>query len=138
MGQHDAYGKELFKQIAGGDFVCDGALVCVDYGNSKAIIDGVVDKNIAVEIESRVSKQIRGAVLDLICHPCPKKLLVILPVHANNPQEAAEQCKFILERFILKENFRVVLAKGTGDFNRFSEDSLLIRSALAGLGYLRN
>ena len=98
-------------------------------------IDGVVDGVIAVEVESRVAKQIRGAVLDLICHSCAKKLLIILPVHASNPTVTAAQCRNILVRFVSDDNFRVVVAEGSGDNERLAEDAILIRVALQELGF---
>lgn len=74
MAQHDDYGKKLLRGIAGSSYESYGPAITVDYGAGRgAQIDGVVDGKIAVEIESRVSKQIRGAVLDLICHHCAKK-----------------------------------------------------------------
>ncbi len=36
---------------------------------------------VAVEIESRQEKQIRGAIVDLLLHPAPKKLLIIVLAH---------------------------------------------------------
>ena len=72
MGQHDNYGKRLLARVAGSAFEQYGASLVVNYGaGGGGRIDGVVGGSIAVEVESRVSKQIRGAVLDLICHTCP-------------------------------------------------------------------
>lgn len=77
-----------------------GSGVDVDYGTRVAArIDGVVE-DVAIEIESRVSKQVRGAVLDLICHRSPNKLLILIPAHMSHPDTTAEQCRNILGRFI--------------------------------------
>src|SRR5687767_13129935 len=115
MGEHDAYGKAVLRSAAGSAFRDWGAAVSVSYGpKGGATIDGVVGNSIAVEIESRVSKQVRGAVLDLICHAHPKKLLLLLPVHMTNQALCAEQCSAILERFVQSSNFRVVSLKGSG------------------------
>lgn len=139
MAQHDVYGKQIMKQAAGAAFEEHGSIVAVDYGAGQgARIDGVVAKQIAVEIESRVSKQIRGAVLDLICHRCPQKLLVILPVHADNPLLTANQCRNILSRFLGEQNFRVIVTKGNGDNECLGEDVALVIRALQDLGYNAN
>ncbi len=93
-------------------------------------IDCVIRPNIAVEIEARVAKQVRGAVLDLMCHPYPKKLLVLLPAHAMNPQLTAIQCRHILKRFLAEADFRVVLLSGKGGDEHHDEDVPLVRTAL--------
>ena len=80
---------------------------------SPARIDGAVG-SIAVEIESRVSKQVRAVVLDLVCHSNPQKLLVLVPVHMPNPADNAIQCRNILGRFVNSGDFCVVLLAGTG------------------------
>lgn len=136
MGQHDNYGKNLLRKAAGKSFVAYGSDVEINYGAGlPARIDGVVAGNIAVEVESRVSKQIRGAVLDLICHTLPKKLLIVLPVHASNPTIAVQQCQNIMKRFVSSEDFQIVLARGTGDRPKYKEDIFLIKQALSYLGY---
>lgn len=139
MNQHDEYGKLLMKKAAGSAYKCEGDSVKVDYNAGRpARIDGTVGENIAVEIESRVSKQIRGAVLDLIFHSYPKKLLLILPVHANNPSDVKKQCEYILSRYVPPEKFRVVLTKGTGNDHRFKIDVQLVKKALKELGFSAN
>src|SRR5262249_55649382 len=70
--RHDAYGKAVLKAAAGSACRDWGSTTYVDYNGSRAMIDGTVGSNIAVEIESRTGKQVRGAVLDLILHPYPK------------------------------------------------------------------
>lgn len=99
MGAHDEYGKQVMRAAVGAGYQDWGISVQVDYAvGQPARIDGTVGTNIAVEIESRVSKQIRGAVLDLICHRYPKKLLVLLPVHMSDVEIAASQCRHIMSR----------------------------------------
>jgi hypothetical protein len=105
MGAHDEYGKRVLQQATEGIAVHYGKPVEIDYGAGQpARIDATVG-DIAVEIESRVSKQVRGALLDLICHSHPKKLLVLLPVHMSNPEITAEQCRNIMNRFCRKTPF---------------------------------
>jgi hypothetical protein len=107
----------------------------VDYGScAPARIDGIVG-SIAVEIESRVSKQVRSAVLDLICHRSPQKLLVLVPVHMTNPADTAIQCRNILGRFMNSANFRVVVLVGTGDQYAIADDVKRVRAVLRELGW---
>ncbi len=117
MGAHDEYGKRIMDVAADTAFRSWGDSVHVDYGAGQpARIDGTVGNTIAVEIESRVSKQIRGAVMDLICHPYRKKLLVLLPVHMPDVEVTAAQCRNILRRFLPSEDdFRVVVLEGSGE-----------------------
>lgn len=138
MGEHDAYGKAVLRRAAGAAFVDWGMAVEVRYGKSRgASIDGVVAGSIAVEIESRVSKQVRGAVLDLICHACPKKLLVLVPVHMSNVDLCADQCRDILGRFIDVASFRVVVLRGSGFVDAIDSDQADVCAALAELGFNR-
>ena len=136
MGLHDEYGKQVMQQAAGSSFSDWGFSVEVDYKAGRpARIDGTVDSLVAVEVESRVSKQVRGALLDLICHRHPKKLLVLLPVHMNDAAVTAEQCRFILERFVPTGDFRVLVLQGTGVSPQLEADVLATRSALRDLGW---
>ena len=108
---HDAYGKLITRSAAGNAFSDSGALCRIRFGDDAAgaRIDGVVGNSIAVEIESRTPKQIRGAVLDLIFHPYPRKLLLIIAGHQNDARQAANQCGHILREEIGNGNFQVVL-----------------------------
>jgi hypothetical protein len=135
VGIHDAYGKAVLGAAAGLAYRDSGPDVCVDYGSrAPARIDGTVG-SIAIEIESRVSKQVRGAVLDLVCHPCPRKLLVLVPVHMPNPADTATQCRNILGRFINPADFRVVVLVGTGARYAVAEDVERVRKVLSELGW---
>ena len=77
----------------------------------------------------------RGAVLDLICHPYPKKLLVLLPVHMSNPVVIAEQCRNILIRFVSAEDFRVIVLDGHGHDPKPERDVRTVAEALLHLGF---
>ncbi len=132
MQQHDIYGKLLLRNLSGYNFCENGIETHINYGSGgPARIDGTISGKVAVEIESRVSKQIRGAILDLICHPFPKKLLILLPVHMHNPEIALEQSVFILSKFIKKEDFQVILLKGTGNLGMYEKiDTITITECL--------
>jgi len=134
---HDVYGKAVIEKAAGRFFNGSREACRVDYGgpsHTGGFIDGTAAGSIAIEVESRVAKQIRGALLDLICHRFPRKLLVIQRVHASNPMLAAAQCDHIFRRFVAPENFRVVVLKGTGTKWCLAEDVASVRAALIDLG----
>lgn len=134
MAGHDEYGKRVLQEATKGTAVHYGSSIEVDYGTSHpALIDATVG-DIAVEVEARTSKQVRGAVLDLICHRYPKKLLLLLPVNMHNPMVAAEQCRNIMKRFCPENSFRVVVLKGSGGSHQLVEDAAIVVAALRDLG----
>ena len=136
MGTHDAYGKHVMQAAAGDAFTESGLQAAVSFGgNGQAHVDGIVGSEIVVEIESRVAKQVRGAVLDLILHIYPKKLLVLIPVHMHDVEKTAAQCRYILGRFLDRRNFRVVVLRGTGELPDLETDSRLVENTLRELGY---
>jgi hypothetical protein len=134
MAMHDKYGKRVLQQATKGISIHYGSSVEIDYGTSHpARIDATVG-DIAVEVESRTSKQVRGAVLDLICHRYPKKLLLLLPAHMDNPIVAAEQCRNIMKRFCPENSFRVIVLKGNGHNHQLAEDTATVAASLLDLG----
>lgn len=130
-GDFDRLGKSLMQQAAGSLYVKEGPSVSFSFGPEagKARIDGTVAGVVAVEIESRALKQVRGALLDLLLHPYPKKLLLILPVYAGNAATAVKQAQAILGRFLKTDVYRVVCV--TDDLEESIE---AIRAALRELG----
>jgi len=136
VGSHDAYGKEVLRAAAGQAFIDWGPTVEVDYGAGRpARVDGTVSGTIAVEVESRTSKQVRGAVLDLLFHPYPKKLLVLVPMHMSDSGICADQCRRARGRFVDEDNFRVVVLQGTGRRTNLAGDARLVRLVLNELGF---
>jgi hypothetical protein len=130
----DQYGKSLFRRVAGDSFSNRKEPCTIGYGTGAASsrIDGVVGDQIAVEIESGNPKRIRGAVLDLLWHPYPAKLLVIVEGMQNKVQESAQQCRVILGRDLSIERYRVVVLDGS---LRSETDLPIVRNALAELGW---
>jgi hypothetical protein len=127
---HDSYGRRVMRAAFGNRYR-EMYTTEISYGAGRpARIDGTVDQNIAVEVESRVSKQVRGAVLDLLCHAYPKKLLVLLPVHMSDITTTARQCEFIFARFLDRESYRVVKLTGCGSKPCFESDVALLQSEL--------
>jgi hypothetical protein len=135
---HDNYGKELLRQIVGDRFISSGDAVKAYYnGRISASIDGVINNCCAIEIESRVAKQVRGALLDLLEHPLPKKLLILVPVHMYNPEATVEHCKYILGKYKKEGQItKVILLEGTGNNPKESVDKEKIKDALKELGCL--
>lgn len=121
MGKHDQYGKTVLQNAFGKDFDKCPAEERLTYCGEKAgsiNIDGILYDEIAVEVESRVSKQVRGAVMDLILHPLEKKLLILIKAHING--YTAAQARHIFDQFLPGGMWEVVTIKGCG--NRPTED----------------
>jgi hypothetical protein len=128
----DRFGKDLLKLAAGPLFLEDGPSVSFSFGPGagSARIGGTGANLVAVEVESRAPKQVRGALVDLVCHPLPKKLLPILPVYAGHATTATKQAEATLGRFSEFGSFRVVCATGANP----EEIVESIRTALRELG----
>jgi len=131
---HDAYGKTVLRKAAGASCRNDSAFLRTSYGNSHSRIDGAVGDTIAVEIESRTGKQVRGALLDLVLHSYPKKLMILIPMYIGRHQLA--ECEFILKRFLNEDDFRVVLLDGTGHNPGEENDVIKVKRALNDLGWI--
>ena len=134
MGQHDKYGKELLSQI--NDFSQAKEHCQFSYGDfGTARIDGVIINKIAIEIESRVNKQIRGALLDLICHSNEKKLLILMSVKSVS-DNAIKEAEYILTKFIKDSSkFKVIKLEGNGDNKKIDIDTKIIIDGLKYLGH---
>ena len=129
MPGYDAYGKEVMRLATGDRYSAGRPSTRTDFGGQ---IDGTVSGLVAVEIETRTEKQVRGAILDLITHPYPKKLLVSIPKY-HHPVSGPEQFRAVLARFIDLTDFRVVGLAGDGDFPEMIHDSGVVRDALSEL-----
>lgn len=138
MGLHDQYGKKVLMAVVGPAFQTGGASARVNYGDGNVgRLDGVINMNIAVEIESREPKQVRGAALDLAWHSARKKLMVLLPVHMEAPRQTARSCRRILRRVAPRAKSQVVVLKGSGGRPALAADVRTIRAALRKLGFAR-
>lgn len=128
--KHDQYGKEVLKRALGDNFNPNPKAFKLGKNAGKIKIDGEINdktsnQKIAVEIESRVSKQVRGAILDLYLHPNKKKLLIIVNKHGN--KNTPVQAQAIFEKlFKNKRNWHVLLLKGNGENTCFREDIELV------------
>ena len=87
MGKYDNYARDVLRQTFGERF--DTTDVVFSFGPDAGTgeVDGTIDGNIAVEIGVGSPKQVRASVLDLIFHPLPGKLLVLVdtPGHSTGP-----------------------------------------------------
>jgi hypothetical protein len=136
MGYLDRYGKEELRAAASDAFIHCGPSVLVNYGDSRPCrIDGTVGDRIAVEVESRYAKHIRGAVLDLLVHPYPQKLLILLPDNIFGSADFAYQCTQALGLFLARERFEVILLARPGESGNFERDVESVRAALKELGF---
>ena len=61
-------------------------------------VDGTIDGNIAVEIGVGSPKQVRASVLDLIFHPAPGKLLILVDTPGHSTEPSVIQAATILGR----------------------------------------
>jgi hypothetical protein len=133
MGSHDEYGKQILR-LANSGIEIDGPAITVDLGGGRvARIDGALRGHVAIEIDSRTSKQVRGAILDLLLHGARKKFLILVPMYMHNPEACRMDCATILGLFLPHSDYRVVVLKGTGDTQSRELDASIVRHALAEL-----
>ncbi len=143
MGIHDDYGKDLFHELLGDRWSPDDFRRSVEQAGVRADLDGVIKAKdgrsveCAVEIDARVYKQIRGAMVDLALHPAPKKLLVIIKAQA----QLGSTSKIIKHwSYVWKEiagtgrgRFALAVLEGTGADPLPEVDLALLQKALAAL-----
>ena len=125
---HDAYGKAVLATAFGQDFNPSPPPVPFGPNAGTLKIDGTIGRDIAVEIESRASKQVRGAIIDIICHPFPRKLLVLIRKYGNDFTE--NQCREILKRFAPAANSIVLTLAGSGTDIKMDEDVETVKAAV--------
>jgi hypothetical protein len=61
-------------------------------------VDGTIDGKVAIEIGVGSPKQVRASALDLIFHPFPKKLLIVVDTPGHTSERTAVQAATILLR----------------------------------------
>ena len=133
MPGHDEYGKQVLRRASNGRAQLEGISIELDYGcGGKCRIDGTVAGSIAVEAEARTGKQVRGALVDLISHPFPKKLLLLMPGNMDVRIEA-RRCRIILCRYVPDKDVRVIPLHGNGSKPDFERDVPLVSAVLLEL-----
>lgn len=145
MGIHDDYGKELLRESLGTRWDAHSSQRSIELAGVRADLDGVIISKdgthveCAVEIEARVYKQIRGAIVDLALHPAPSKLLIVMlaqPQVGKDEDKMISHIKHVWTRIHGMGEFSVVCLKGTGTSSRKQEDRKLIVDAIRTLGIL--
>lgn len=84
MESPQEYGTKVLRSAFPIEFSKSFVKIDLGPGIQKVIIDGTIGNDVAVEIESRTPKQVRGALLDLMLHDYPRKLLIIMAVHCKS------------------------------------------------------
>lgn len=135
---HERYGKALLRLLVRDRFHDRGPEVQIQYfGEVRAAVDGVLAGRWAVEIESREDKQIRGALVDLLHHRLPKKLLILIPANMFNPEATKRRCLALLEALRRPEHTTHVMSlEGNGKEPKFARDLRKLKGALRQLGCL--
>jgi len=127
--RHENYGKRVLHQAFGDAFNPKAETYKFGSNAGTAKIDGKIDKTIAVEIESRQSKQVCGALIHLAFHPFNRKLLILIRVFSN--EYTAHQCKIILQKICKRSHrFKVIVLQGNGKNKNFKQDVKLVQKAV--------
>lgn len=99
VGKYERSAIELLETGFGERWIRDDSRVFSfgpDAGTGE--VDGVIDGRLAVEIGVGSTKQIRASVLDLIFHPLPGKLLVLVDTPGHTTERSVVQTATILAR----------------------------------------
>ena len=98
MGRYEAYAIEVFEATFGDRFDTSDVIFSIGLEAGTGEVDGIIDGRIAVEIGVGSPKQIRASVLDLILHPLPKRLLVLVDTPSHLTERSVIQAATILGR----------------------------------------
>ena len=99
VGKYDSYAKDVLRDTFGERFsTTDDVVFSFGKDAGTGEVDGTIDGNIAVEIGVGSPKQVRASVLDLIFHPYPGKLLVLVDTPGHSTERSVNQAATILGR----------------------------------------
>ena len=99
VGKYDNYAKDVLRQTFGKRFnTTDDVVFSFGKDAGTGEVDGTIDGQIAVEIGVGSPKQIRASVLDLIFHPYPGKLFVLVDTPGHSTERSVVQAATILGR----------------------------------------
>lgn len=90
IGRYESYATRVLEATFGDRFSTDDLIFSFGPEAGTAKIDGIIGGKVAVEFGVGSPKQTRSSVLDLIFHPLPKKLLVVV----DTPGHAADRTVF--------------------------------------------
>ena len=97
MGKYDNYAKDVLRETFGKRFnTTDDVVFSFGKDAGTGEVDGTIDGNIAVEIGVGSPKQTRASVLDLMFHPYPMKLLILVDTPEHETGRSARQAGAIL------------------------------------------
>ena len=99
MGRYEAYAFEVLSATFGADWSRgDERLFSYGFDAGQGSVDGVLANRVAIEIGVGSPKQIRAGLLDLVLHPAPAKLLILVDTPSHVTDRAALQAQAILDR----------------------------------------
>ena len=97
MGKYDNYAKDVLRETFGDRFdTTDDVVFSFGKDAGTGEVDGTIDGKVAVEIGVGSQKQVRASVLDLIFHPYPMKLLVLVDTPEHETGRSVRQAGAIL------------------------------------------
>ena len=135
MGVHDSYGKRALRkacELAGDRIAWSGHSYAICDGIT-CNLDAILESGIVVEIESRVDKQVHGAMLDLLMHPASAKLMVLIPAHMNNAAKTKSMCEGIAATLAPTARFLCCVLCGAGHAEQPDKDSRIVAAAINDL-----
>jgi hypothetical protein len=148
LGIPDDYGKRLLASILGKRWVTRGNGRSVEMAGVRAALDGIILSEdsarveCAVEIEAKIYKQIRGAILDLAWHSAPRKMLVMIPAQPQlgTEEKARAHLMYVWQKLTTRANvpFELVVLSGTGTTPMDDDDRLLLTDALKKLDLIQS
>jgi hypothetical protein len=97
VGRYEQIAIELLESSFGDRWARDDTRIFSfgpDAGTGE--VDGTIDGRIAVEVGVGSPKQVRASVLDLVLHPYPLKLLVLVDTPGHSAERSVRQSAAIL------------------------------------------
>ena len=99
MGKYDNYAKDVLRETFGERFsTTDDVVFSFGPDAGTGEVDGTIDGKVAVEIGVGSQKQVRASVLDLIFHPYPMKLLILVDTPEHETGRSVRQAGAILSQ----------------------------------------
>ena len=133
MGRYESYAFDVLSTTFGKDWSRgDERLFSYGYDAGQGSVDGVLNERIAVEIGVGSPKQIRAGILDLVLHPAPARLLILVDTPDHPTDRAALQAQAILDR--MSARGQVVRLSGSPSNANIDKDAELLRRAVDKLG----
>lgn len=98
MGRFEDYAFEVLSKAFGDLWSRDDTrLFAYGFDAGQGSVDGVVDVRMAVEVGVGSPKQVRSGLLDLVLHPTPLKLLVLVDTPGHPTERSQRQAQAIMD-----------------------------------------